>query len=149
LRRDITAVAKKELRSTPILGQMMEAAGVVFLDRANREKAIAALLPAVDTLKAGKSIAIAPEGTRSRDYRLGRFKKGAFHLAMQAGVPVVPIVIKNAYEVMPRGTNVFRPGAVEVVVLPPVPTSDWQKETINEHIAEVRAMYLRELNQTE
>lgn len=149
LRRDITAVAKKELQRVPILGQLMEAAGVIFLDRSNREKAIEALKPAVEALKNGMSIAVAPEGTRSKDYTLGRFKKGAFHLAMQAGVPVVPIVIKNAHDVMPKGTNLFQPGAVEVVILPAVPTEDWCKDTLNERIAMVRQHFLDELGQSE
>jgi len=95
------------------------------------------------------AIAIFPEGTRSYDYRLGKFKKGAFHLAMQAGVPIVPIVIKNAHDVMPRGKMYIQPTVVEVIVLPPIPTTDWTKSNMGEKIAEVRNLYLKELGQIE
>ncbi|GAB5550823.1 MAG: hypothetical protein Sapg2KO_04140 [Saprospiraceae bacterium] len=147
LRRDITAVAKKELQNMPLLGQMMAAGGIIFVDRKNKEKAIEALKPAVDVLKSGTSIAIAPEGTRSYTYKLGAFKKGAFHLAMQAGVPLIPVVIKNAHDAMPRGSNVFRPTAVEVCVLPPISTHTWNLEDLNENIANVRNLFLAELGQ--
>ncbi|HKK75663.1 MAG TPA: HAD-IB family hydrolase [Saprospiraceae bacterium] len=149
LRRDVTGVAKKELQNFPILGQMMASAGIIFVDRQNREQAIEALQPAVETIRNGTSLAIAPEGTRSYSYKLGKFKKGAFHLAMQAGVPLVPIVIKNAHDAMPRGSNVFRPTAVEVVVLPGIPTEDWKREELNENIAKVRQLFLDELGQVE
>jgi putative phosphoserine phosphatase/1-acylglycerol-3-phosphate O-acyltransferase len=148
LKKDTVAVAKKELKSSPI-GPLLSAAGVVFLDRTNREKAIEALKPAVDTLKNGISVAIAPEGTRSYDYNLGPFKKGAFHLAMQAGVPIVPIVVKNAHDVMPRGRNLVRPSVVEVVVLNPISVKGWTKENMNDKISEVRGLYIKELQQEE
>ncbi|HFA49001.1 MAG TPA: HAD-IB family hydrolase [Bacteroidetes bacterium] len=147
LRRDARGVAKQELKNMPIIGQMMQAAGVIFLDRSNREKAIEALKPAVEALKTGTSIIIAPEGTRSYDYKMGKFKKGAFHLAMQAGVPIVPIVIANAHDAMPRGKNVFRPTAVQVTVLPPILTKKWKVKDLNKHIKEVRGKYLEVLGQ--
>ena len=149
VRRDATGIAKKELQVTPILGQLMVAAGVIFLDRSNREKAIEAMKPAVDALKKDTSVIIFPEGTRSKDYKLGAFKKGAFHLAMQAGVPIVPVVIKNAHDAMPKGAAVFRPAVVEIVVLPPVPTKRWKKENLNANIAKIRSKYLKELGQEE
>ncbi len=147
LKKDVKAVAKKELQTFPLLGQMMMAAGVIFIDRSNREKAIEAMAPAVNALREGTSIAIAPEGTRSKDYTLGKFKKGAFHLAYQAKVPIIPIVIKNAHDAMPKGTNVFRPTVVEVVVLPPVKPDKWKIENLDVHIDYVRQMYLKELGQ--
>jgi len=79
--------------------------------------------------------------------KLAPFKKGAFHLAMQAGVPIVPIVIHNALDVAPKGDFVFRSATVEVEVLPPVDTSDWTPETINDHVEEVRGMFLAVLGQ--
>ena len=147
IQKDATGIAKKELQNYPIIGQMLQAAGVIFIDRKNREKAIEAMKPAVDVLKNGTSIIIFPEGTRSYDYKLGAFKKGAFHMAMQAGVPLVPIVIKNAHDVMPRGSNLFRPTAVEVNVLPPISTKDWKVKDLNRHVAEVRNLFLAQLGQ--
>ena len=146
LRKDVIAIAKKELKLSPV-GPLLMAAGVVFIDRANKDKAIEAMQPVIDALKNGQSVAIAPEGTRSFDKNLGPFKKGAFHLAMAAGVPIVPIVIMNAHDVMPRGSNLIRPNVVEVKVLPPIDVSSWTYDTLNEKIDEVRNMYLQELGQ--
>ncbi len=146
LRRDVVGIAKKELTKTPI-GPLFKMAGIIFIDRKNKEKAIEALKPAVDALKSGTSIGIAPEGTRSYDYKLGKFKKGAFHLAMQAKVPIVPIVITNAHDVMPRGTSVLRPSVVEVKVLEPIQTHKWKRKNIDKHVEEVRNKYLKELGQ--
>jgi putative phosphoserine phosphatase/1-acylglycerol-3-phosphate O-acyltransferase len=121
---------------------------MVFIDRADSAKAIEAMKPAVDALREGRSIAIAPEGTRSRTTKLGKFKKGAFHLAMQAGVPIVPIVFRNALDVLPRGAFVLRPATVEVVVLPPVDTRRWKRAALDARIEGVRASY-REVLGTE
>lgn len=147
VRRDIVGVAKKELRNHPLIGPMLIAGGTIFLDRGNREKAIEALKPAADVLKKGKSIMIFPEGTRSKDYTLGAFKKGAFRIAMQAGVPLIPIVIKNAYDAMPKGAMVFRKAVVKITVLPPIPTMDWELEDLSERIDEIRNLFLEELGQ--
>ena len=147
IRHDAVGIAKKELKSMPIIGQLMQAGGVIFIDRKDKEKAIEAMKPAVDALKNGTSIIIFPEGTRSYDYNLGKFKKGAFHLAMQAGVPVIPIVMKNAHDAMPRGTNMFRPTAVEIKVFSAIPTKDWKKKDLEENIAKVRGLFLKELGQ--
>jgi len=147
IQKDATGIAKKELQNYPIIGQMLQAAGVIFIDRKNREKAIEAMKPAVNVLKNGTSIIIFPEGTRSYDYKLGPFKKGAFHMAMQAGVPIVPIVIKNAHDVMPRGSNLFRPTAVEVKVLPPILTKGWNVNDLDRYVTEVRNLFLEQLGQ--
>jgi len=144
IRHDFTGVAKKELERTPI-GPIFKALGAIFVDRANKEKAIEAMKPAVEALKNGVSVAIAPEGTRSGSKTLGPFKKGAFHLAMQAGVPIIPIVIKNAYMAMPKGSSMFRPTHIEVVVLDPVDTSLWKRKNLNKHIEDVRNLYINEL----
>ena len=145
LRRDFTGIGKQELRRHPLFGPAFAFAGMVFVDRSDTGKAIAALAPAVEALRHGRSIAIAPEGTRSRTPQLGPFKKGAFHLAMQAGVPLVPIVIRNALDVLPRGGLVLRPATVEVVVLPPICTKGWTRETLDARIEDVRDRYLEVL----
>ena len=87
LHRDFVGISKQEVRSNPIFGPFFALAGTVFIDRSDRTKAIEALKPAVEALREGLSIAIAPEGTRSSTGRLGRFKKGAFHIAMAARRP--------------------------------------------------------------
>ena len=106
------------------------------------------MAPLVDAMRVeGKSVCLSPEGTRAPTIKLSSFKKGAFHLAMQAGVPIVPIVIQNSGDVQPKGDILYHPGTVEVEVLPPVDTSEWSADTINQHVADVRAMYLRALQQ--
>lgn len=147
LRRDFTAIAKQEIARNPLVGPVFRVADTVFVDRRNQEKAIEALKPVVNTLRDGLSVAIAPEGTRSSGDRLGVFKKGPFHIAMQAGVPMVPIVIHNASDVLPKGGFFIRPSVVHVDVLAPVSTDDWSAETIDKHVAAVRAQYLRLLDQ--
>ncbi len=151
LRRDIAGVGKKEiLKENPIIGKVMELGGVVFIDRANASSAIEAMAPLVDAMRnEGKSVVLAPEGTRTASPTLAPFKKGAFHLAMQAGVPMVPIVIRNAGDVAPKGDFVFRQATVEVEVLPPIDTSTWRVETLNEHVREVRNQFARTLGQPE
>ncbi len=148
LRRDITGVGKREIRDMPVIGQVMEAAGVVLIDRENSASAIEAMAPLVDAMRVeGKSVCLSPEGTRSLGPKLAPFKKGAFHLAMQAGVPIVPIVIQNSTDVMPKGDLIYRPGTVEVEVLPPVDTSGWTAKTVGKHVADVRRLYLEALGQ--
>jgi len=148
LRRDITGVGKREIRDMPVIGWVMEAAGVVLIDRRNSASAIEAMKPLVDAMRVeGKSVCLSPEGTRAPTIRLADFKKGAFHLAMQAGVPIVPIVIQNSGDVQPKGDMLYHPGTVEVEVLPPIDTSKWSADTIDKHVADVRAMYLRALEQ--
>lgn len=141
LRRDIIGIAKQEMRMNPVFGPAFALAGTVFIDRFDRERAIQALQPAVDALHQGLSIAIAPEGTRSSTPRLGRFKKGAFHLAMAAGVPVVPIVFRNSLDALPKHAVVVRPATVEVVVHPPISTAAWSIETLDEHILAVHKLF--------
>ncbi len=120
----------------------------MLIDRKNTASAIEAMQPLVDAMRVeGKSVCLSPEGTRAVSPKLAAFKKGAFHLAMQAGVPIVPIVIHNSGDVQPKGDILYHPGTVQVEVLPPVDTSDWSAETIDKHVADVRAMYLKALGQ--
>ncbi|RLQ23334.1 HAD-IB family hydrolase [Seongchinamella sediminis] len=151
LRRDIAGIGKKEIkREQPLIGKVLEFGGVVFIDRGNAKSAIESISPLVDAMrKEGRSVVLAPEGTRTVSPTLAPFKKGGFHIAMQAGVPIVPIVIRNAGDVAPKGDFVFRPATVDVEVLPPVDTSDWSAETIDSHVMEVRNMFARTLGQPE
>jgi putative phosphoserine phosphatase/1-acylglycerol-3-phosphate O-acyltransferase len=149
LRRDFTGVAKMEMKSNPLVGTILGAVGTVFIDRGDHDKAIQALKPAVESIAKGRSFAIAPEGKRSLGYKLGPFKMGAFHIAMQAGVPIVPIVIANSSDSMPKSAVVIRPAKIHVKVLPPVKTDDWTNETLHQHVDEVHRMFLKELGQAQ
>ena len=147
LRRDFTAIAKQEISTNPLVGPVFRVADTVFVDRKNHEKAIEALKPVVQTLHSGLSVAIAPEGTRSAGDRLGPFKKGPFHIAMQAGVPIIPIVIHNATDVLPKGGFFIRPSTVYVDVLEPVQTESWSADTVEQHVSDVRGLFLEQLEQ--
>ena len=78
--------------------------------------------------------------------RPGPFKKGAFHMAMQAGVPIVPVVFRNVLDAMPKDAIVVRPARIEAVVLPPVQTTDWTVDRLDDEIRAIRDAYLRVLD---
>jgi HAD superfamily hydrolase (TIGR01490 family) len=145
LRGGFTAVAKKELANSPGFGLMFRLADVAFVDRHDTEQARKALEPAVQKLQDGISLVIAPEGTRSTTPALGPFKKGAFHVAMQAGVPIVPIVIRNSGELMWRGAMTLHAGTVQIAVLPPLATAGWTAAQLDAHVEEVHGAYLATL----
>jgi putative phosphoserine phosphatase / 1-acylglycerol-3-phosphate O-acyltransferase len=146
VQRGFTVVAKAEVKQMPVLGQLLDLAGVAFVDRSSTSKAISAMQPAVDKLRAGVSIAISPEGTRSLSPRIGAFKKGGFHLARDAGVPIVPIVIRNAGEIMWRNAKVAQEGTIEVVVHEPLPTTNWTKADLDEWVPRMRQLYIDTLD---
>src|SRR5207237_8733312 len=87
-------------------------------------------------------LAMRPEAPRGAPLRLGPFKKGAFHMAMGARVPIVPIVFRNSLDALPKHGLVIRPATVEVVVHPPIPTDDWTPDTLEQRVAEVRALFV-------
>lgn len=148
LRRDFTGIGKQEIKKMPIVGQMMKFADVVFIDRANAKDAIEAMKPVVKAIKEdGLSVTLAPEGTRSYGNKLGTFKKGAFHIAMQAGVPIIPIVIHNAADSLPRGRQIAKPANIKVTVLPPVDTSTWKASNMRKQVEGVRNQFLEVLGQ--
>ncbi|MCO1653527.1 HAD-IB family hydrolase [Pseudonocardia humida] len=142
LRSGFSAVAKKEAARIPGFGLAFRLADVAFVDRSDTTSARAALEPAVQRLREGVSLVVAPEGTRSATPALGPFKKGAFHVAMQAGVPIVPIVIRNAGELMWKGASTLREGTIQITVLPPVPTDGWTVEELDKRVDDVRNRYL-------
>jgi HAD superfamily hydrolase (TIGR01490 family) len=145
LRADVTGVAKKEVAGQPGFGHFARLANMAFVDRGDSKQARAALEPVVARLREGYSIAISPEGTRSPTPTLGRFKKGAFHMAMQGEVPIVPIVIRNAGELLWRGSKVMRGGVIDVHVHEPVSVSEWTVASLSARVAEVRALFLETL----
>jgi 1-acyl-sn-glycerol-3-phosphate acyltransferase len=119
-------VAKRELFRIPVFGWALAASGCIPIDRADRAEAIRSLRRAADRIRAGRPVVLYPEGTRSRDGRLQPFKKGAFHLALAAGVPVVPVAITGAFRVLPPGSLRVTPGPVDVWVEPPIDVARWQ-----------------------
>ncbi|HEX5724220.1 MAG TPA: lysophospholipid acyltransferase family protein [Longimicrobiaceae bacterium] len=135
-------VAKKELEKIPLFGPAWQAAGHISIDRSHREAAIRSLRAAGEKIRRDRSVVVIyPEGTRSRTGRLLPFKKGAFMLAVEAQVPVVPTVVTGAYEIMPPGAWRIRPNTMHVHFLPPIvpPPTVEGVETL---MAQVRAEML-------
>lgn len=121
-----SVTAKKSLRNVPFLGWFMALSGSVFIDRAHRSEATKALSGAADAMKTLKqSVFMFPEGTRSysREPMLLPFKKGAFHLAVQAGADILPVVAENYSKVLDVKAKHFSPGVIRVKVLQPISTT--------------------------
>src|SRR5262245_43157951 len=109
-------IAKKQLGAIPLFGWAMRAGRFIFIDRQNPTRARRSIEEAARRIGAGQSVVIFPEGTRSRDGRLGPFKKGGFHLAASSGADIVPIAIRGTRELMPRGSRVIHPGTVSIEI---------------------------------
>jgi len=123
LRVPLRFVVKRELGSVPFLGWYVAAMGMVFIDRGVRGRAVRSLRRVTDLLRAGQSVACFPEGTRSRDGSIGPFKTGSFAMAIDAGVPVVPVALVGTAAVMPRSGFRIRPGTIRVRVGRSIPTA--------------------------
>ncbi|SVC55466.1 uncharacterized protein METZ01_LOCUS308320 [marine metagenome] len=122
-------IAKDALFRLPILGLCMRLAGYISIDRGSPAKAMRSLQRAVQKLQAGLPVLVFPEGTRSRSGELQPFHKGAFLLAIQAGVPVVPIGINGSFDILTSGSLRIRPGVeVAIVIGPPVETDTFSKK---------------------
>jgi 1-acyl-sn-glycerol-3-phosphate acyltransferase len=131
-------VAKRGLLHVPIFGWVLWLGGFIFVDRSDREKAIRSLDRAMRIIRRGMSVVVFAEGTRSPDGRLLPFKKGGFVLALQAGVPIVPVCIRGGREVLPKGSLRIRPGTIDVEFGAPIATSSYTFDTKDSLIAAVR-----------
>lgn len=120
-----SVMVKKELFKVPLLSTAMRMASFVAVDRSNREAAIASMQRAIEVMKSGVNMTAFPEGTRSPDGRLLPFKKGPFHLAMESGVPVLPITIFGTEKMMPKGTVKITKGKATVIFHPPISPKDF------------------------
>lgn len=138
--RRVRFLAKAELFRMPILGSMMRVASFVPVHRQDRGRAIAAVDEAATALKEGWDFLVFPEGTRSRADGLLPFKKGPFVMALSAGVPVVPMVVRGARALQPKGGFHIRPGRVEVEMLDPIPTIGMtydQRDALRDRVQDV------------
>lgn len=121
-------IAKKELKWVPFLGQYVWATGMIFIDRSNKKKAIQSLDKAGKLIKKGKSVLAFPEGTRSLDGKLQKFKKGPFMLAIQHEIEIVPIAIEDTYKVLPSKGRQFTPHDIKVSIGKPIHPPKVKKE---------------------
>jgi putative phosphoserine phosphatase/1-acylglycerol-3-phosphate O-acyltransferase len=142
VRDNWVSVGKKELASDPIMGTLGKLLDTAFIDRDDAAAAVETLHEVEERAKKGLSVVMAPEGTRLDTTSVGPFKKGAFRIAMTVGIPIVPIVIRNAEMVAARDSITMNPGTVDVAVFPPISVRDWTLDTLPDRIAEVRQLYL-------
>jgi len=138
--RRVSLLAKKEVFRIPILSKAMQLAKLIPVDREDREAAASSVDLAVQYLKEGLSFAVYPEGTRSRDGRLLPFKKGTFVMAIEAGVPVVPVSIVGAQTLMRKGDWTMQPGEVIIRFGPAVDASKYTMDQRGELLERVEAL---------
>jgi len=131
-------LAKRELRDVPLFGRAMDAGGHVFVDRQSRSDAHAAISRAAEQVAGGRNLLVFPEGTRSSRRTVKRFKKGGFHLAKQARVPIVPVGIRGTADVLPKHSKGPRPGAVELHLGAPFPSDEVGSLALDDLVQEVR-----------
>ena len=139
-------VAKKELLKVPVLGQGMGFANIIAIDRTDPERALASMAKAREVLARGFSFGVFVEGTRAMPGELLPFKKGAFHLALQTGAPIVPVAIRNTDRMMGKNSSLAFPGTIEMVLLPPIPTAARTADDVMDILLQTRAAIAEELN---
>ena len=132
-------IAKKQLGRIPLFGWAMRAGRFIFIDRQNAVAARRSIEEAARRIKSGQSVVIYPEGTRTRDGRLGAFKKGGFHLAIDSGADIVPVAIHGSRAPMPRGAMLIRPGKVRLEIGVPLSTAGLGPGDRTALVAQVRA----------
>ncbi len=136
--RDLRFIGKKELVKIPFFGWLFVLSRHIVIDRQNRERAIAALEKAVAESETGASFMIMPEGTRNTEPGLLPFKKGGFHLAIDTGLPILPVAIRGSDALMRKGSWHILPGAIDVEVLPPIPVDGLDKDDLDALMARTR-----------
>jgi 1-acyl-sn-glycerol-3-phosphate acyltransferase len=129
---DFRWVMKQELRKVPGLGVASERLGHIFVDRSSRRAALRTLETARRRIADGASVLFFPEGTRSSDGHMGPFKRGAFRMALDLGVPILPMTIVGTREILPTGSRDLRPGRARLIIHPPIETADWAPERLGE-----------------
>lgn len=140
------AAIKREVLYMPFVGLAVWAMGFLLIDRGRSERSRRVLDRAAERMgREQLTVFIAPEGSRSKNDELLEFKKGAFHLAVTTGAPIVPIVIVGANEVYPMNRLVAQPGTIHMRILPPIDTSGVTLETMGEFARSLRATYEREI----
>lgn len=147
--RRVSLLAKKEVFRIPILATALRMAQFIPVDRQDREAAAASVDLAVKYLREGHSFCVYPEGTRSRDARLKPFKKGTFVMAIQAGVPVVPVSMSGAQNLMRKGDWSIHPGEIVIRFGPPVDASQYTFDRRGELLARVHALVAAGLSENQ
>ena len=132
-------VIKKELRKVPLFGLALETSRNLFIDRSRGSDALESIKRGVAQLPDATSILIFPEGTRSRDGNLLPFKKGGFVIARDGELPILPVTIRGSHDCLPKGSAVFRPGTIDIIIHPPVTTVAREVEDVQEEVRDTIA----------
>ena len=138
-------MAKRELFFVPFMGWHLWTAGHFPIDRRDRRKTVRSLRRVIEGVRDGKSLAVFPEGTRTRDGRLQKFEPGTFKIALRAGVPIVPVTIRGTFTLLPSTTLAPRPGRVEVILGEPIETRDYDEKHLPELIERTKDVIRRTL----
>jgi 1-acyl-sn-glycerol-3-phosphate acyltransferase len=133
-------LAKAELFKIPMFGRAMLGAGYVKIDRFNQQSAFESISEAAQKMKNGVSVMIFPEGTRSKDGRIRPFKKGGFVMAVDSGVPIVPVIIRGTWPIMAKSSLRINRGDVEMEIAGPIDTIGYTRETKEELMDAVRSV---------
>lgn len=137
---DIKWVMKKELRKIPGLGIASEKIGHIFLDRSNNKEALESLNQAKQKLVGGSSIVIFPEGTRSATGEIQPFKRGAFKLAFDLGLPILPVTLIGTKDILPTNSFNLLPGNVCMVIHEPIDIKKYPEDEVRKLMADVSAI---------
>lgn len=136
--RHFAGVEKVENLKIPVYGWLSQAWGNIAIQREDKANAHAGIATATDRIKAGDSIFILPEGTRSKDGTMGPFKKGGFHMALDAHADIVPFTFNGSFHVLRNGDWKVYPGTIEIVFGEAIPTAGYTKERLDELVTRVR-----------
>ena len=145
--RPFLYLARQDLRSWPIVGWVLERTACLFIDRDNPRRALESLKAAADRVRAGESVLLFPEGGRSYRHGLKPFLRGSFVLAIEAGVPVVPVVLVGHTGVVDERIKAARPGEIVCVFCEPIPTDGMKRKDAGDLCDRVRSVMEREMAQ--
>ncbi|MEA2059115.1 MAG: lysophospholipid acyltransferase family protein [Thermodesulfobacteriota bacterium] len=127
---DFKWVMKKSIRKIPGIGIACEKMDHIFIDRSNSQEAVACINTAKTRIKNGTSVFFFPEGTRSRNGDIQRFKKGAFKMALDLKIPILPVTINHTHKILPKGSFALFPGKAELIIHPPIDTSGYTSNNL-------------------
>ena len=145
---DFKFILKQELMKLPFLGPAMRRAGYIGIVREEPRKAIQSMNEAAEKIKAGLSVVMFPEGTRSVDGRLLPFKKGGFKLALKSGCDIVPVAINNSYRIVPKGSLKINKGTFQICIGRPIPVKNYDRKRIVQLMERVREGMLKQMEES-
>lgn len=138
-------IAKIEITKMPIISTWMRYMDCVFMDRSDVRKSVTSINEGIEILKAGLSLVIFPEGTRSKGEGIGEFKQGSFKLATKAGVPIITVTMKGSYKLFELNNGKIKPADVEIIISPPIETKGLTTEEAKELPDRVKNIILNNL----